>query len=92
MHAYLCICSKHDVNVALKKIKQKKTLHATLSSLVVSMSVEQHETHFAHTLAQEEIETTGRGAKVTDVDRLTLKASKKSAVKNGREGRGGVGP
>lgn len=49
------------------------------------MSVEHHETHFAHTLnSQEEIETTGRGAKVTDVESVRVKDPRlKMAVRGG---------
>lgn len=58
----------------------------------ISMSVEHHETHFAHTLnSQEEIETTGRGAKVTDVESVRVKDPRlKMAVRGGgKRGRGG---
>lgn len=95
VYAFVQNSTKHDINcIALKKLNKKKkkpyVRYSPPSS--ISMSVEHHETHFAHTLnSQEEIETTGRGAKVTDVESVRVKDPRlKMAVRGGgKRGRGG---
>lgn len=94
VYAFVQNSTKHDINcIALKKLNKKKK-NLTCDTLLPRQFPCRSSTT-KHTLLtlwpQEEIETTGRGAKVTDVESVRVKDPRlKMAVRGGGGREGGV--